>query len=230
MAYSGGPDSFMTWRLLGQPTAVYLNVHTRFARYEMALIEKTQTAFPGSDFRIHRDSPVFELDNGWIPNRNLSLIIACAAVAPEVVIARVAEWGPDKNPRYLRRVERLLNSSHGGHNGTEKIRVRTPFGKLTKTELVSRYLKEFPDGAEDLKQYTRSCYSDLPKPCGRCHACWCRWVAFRNNGIDESGVYMQPPERYGVVQELSWRDLRPGLPKAMLKRHREIRRFDRPGA
>jgi 7-cyano-7-deazaguanine synthase in queuosine biosynthesis len=169
-----------------------------------------------------------ELSSGWIPYRNLRVILACAEVAPDVVLARIAEWGPDKNPGFFRRTERLLASSRGGHfqgaADLPRVRIHTPFGHMTKTALVRRYLQLFgPTGADDLVNYTWSCYGPGPGFCGKCGGCWCRWVAFHHNGIDESDRYEQDPVRGDYYRRLDWRDFRPGMVPMYAKRAWEMR-------
>lgn len=231
LAYSGGPDSFITWRLLGHPSAVYLAVGNTASDRERKLTELA------SDKYAHPDNPIRiweggyemrELPTGWIPYRNLRIILACGQVSPDVVLARIAEWGPDKNPGFFRRTERLLASSRGGHfqaaANLPRIRIHTPVGHLTKSALVRRYLQVFgPSGADDLVHLTWSCYSDGPLFCGQCGGCWCRWVAFRNNGINEDDRYAQRPVRGEYYRRLDWRDFRPGMVPMYVKRAWEMR-------
>lgn len=231
IAYSGGPDSFIAWRLLGHPEAVYLDVGNRAMEQETDRVHAASKMFAAADRPIRvlgGGYPMRELSTGWIPYRNLRIILACADVAPDVVLARIAEWGPDKNPSFFRRTERLLASSRGGHfqaaSDLPKVRVHTPFGHMTKTRLVRRYLQVFgPSAADDLVRYTWSCYSPGPLLCGQCGGCWCRWVAFHNNGISEDDRYAQHPVRGDYYKRLDWRDFRPGMVSMYAKRAWEMR-------
>lgn len=231
VAYSGGPDSFIAWRLLGHPEAVYLDVGNRASEQEIARVQAASKAFAPEDRQIRVFGGGYqmrELSTGWIPYRNLRIILACADVAPDVVLARIAEWGPDKNPAFFRATERLLARSRGGHfqaaADLPKVRVHTPFGHLTKTQLVRRYLQVTgPPGADHLVHYTWSCYRDGPLFCGQCGGCWCRWVAFHQNGIDEEDRYERHPVRDDYYRRLDWRDFRPGMIPMYLKRAWEMR-------
>lgn len=231
VAYSGGPDSFIVWRLLGHPPAVYLAVGNEAADREVKRVRTASDAFavPGEPIQVWTSGyPMTEMASGWIPYRNLRLILACAQVSTNVVLARIAEWGPDKNPGFFRRTERLLASSRGGHfqgaASLPRVRVYTPAGHLTKSALVRRYLQVFgPSGADDLTEHTWSCYGPGPMFCGRCGGCWCRWVAFHNNGIKEDGRYEQQPVRGDYYRRLDWRDFRPGMLPMYAKRAYEMR-------
>lgn len=233
VAYSGGPDSFITWRMLGTPPAVYLDVGNASAGAEMDLGIAADRAFgDGKQIQFMNGGyPLQELASGWIPYRNLRIILACAQIEPNVVLARIAEWGPDKNPSFFRRTERLLASSRGGYfqaaQNIPKVRIFTPFGHLTKTQLVRRYLEEFgvKTGSDDLMRFTRSCYAGRDRFCGTCGACFCRWVAFTNNGIDERDRYEVIPNRPDYYRRLDWHDFRPGMVPMYVKRHREMRGF-----
>lgn len=235
MAYSGGPDSFILWRLLGQPRAVYLDVGNAAAGEEQQRIRLTEAAYGGGFTAVPGGPPMPELPTGWIPYRNLRLILACAQFSPDVVLGRIAEWGPDKNPSFFRRTERLLASSRGGRfqaaADLPRVRIHTPAGHLTKTQLVRRYLDEFGGGGaagreravRDLTDLTWSCYGPGPRFCGKCGGCWCRRVAFDGNGIDESGRYEQTPVRGDYYKRLHPADFRPSMVPMYIKRAREMR-------
>jgi 7-cyano-7-deazaguanine synthase in queuosine biosynthesis len=232
LLYSGGPDAFITWRLLGRPDAIYVGGGHLAEEAEVTRVQLVNRRFapPGRRIKLlaGTGAPAVELPTGWIPYRNLRLILTAAQYHPDVVMARIAEWGPDKNPGFFRRTERLLASSRGGHfqaaAEVPKVRIHTPVGHLTKTQLVRRYLQEFgDDAAGDLVTFTWSCYGPGPKFCGQCGGCWCRWVAFTNNGIDESGRYEQLPTRHEYYRRLHWADFRPSMVPMYVKRAREMK-------
>jgi len=230
LLYSGGPDAFITWRLLGMPSALYVNVGNAACGEEAQRVQLANQAFePDRPIQlVLGGSPMSELPTGWIPNRNLRLILAAAQLHPDVVIARIAEWGPDKNPGFFRAVERLLARSRGGHfqaaTNVPRVRIHTPFGHLTKTQLVRRYLDAHPaTGVADLKDFTWSCYGPGPQFCGECGGCWCRWVAFTNNGIWEDDRYALTPRRLDYYKRLHWADFRPGMVPMYVKRALEMR-------
>jgi 7-cyano-7-deazaguanine synthase in queuosine biosynthesis len=233
LPYSGGPDAFITWRLLGMPCAVHVSAGNEAADREMTMTQLVNQRFadPGRRIKVVTlGGPAQELPTGWIPYRNLRFILTAAQYHPDVVLARIAEWGPDKNPSFFRRTERLLASSRGGKfqaaADVPKVRIHTPVGHLTKTQLVRRYLNLFgQEAAADLTTYTWSCYRDIGdgKFCGECGGCWCRWVAFGRNGIDECHRYAQQPQRHEYYRRLHWADFRPSMVPMYVKRAREMK-------
>ena len=63
----------------------------------------------------------------------------------------------------------------------------SPFFEMTKTDMVSWYINRGED--PKLLLATRSCFGILHDPCGKCGACFRRWVALTNNGLEEEYVY-----------------------------------------
>lgn len=113
-----------------------------------------------------------EKPNGWLPFRNSILVLAAAQIDPHVVLAAVAEWAPDKNSRWARRLEKAANQFGVAATATERLRISMPFAALSKGELLWAYHRKF--GAEEtslLLANTWSCYHSLPRPCGMCGGC-----------------------------------------------------------
>ena len=52
-----------------------------------------------------------ETDTGYLPFRNAILILSAAQLDNEVVLGQVAEWCPDKNFSFYRRLEQAVNMS-----------------------------------------------------------------------------------------------------------------------
>lgn len=229
LAYGGGVDSFITWRLLGQPQAVHLAVDNLAQRNEHLMIKVVNARFATTHgIEILNEFPMRERESGWVPYRNLQIILSCAQISPDVVLARIAEWAPDKNPSFFRRTERLLASCRSGRfqqSDEPKVRIHTPVAHLTKTALVRRYLQVFGPGAvDDLMTCTWSCYGPGPLFCGKCNGCWSRWTAFQNNGINEEYRYEQIPRREDFTSRLHWRDFRVSMIPMYVKRAREMSR------
>ena len=182
--FSGGLDSFAMWHLLGQPEPVYVCYGHKYESRELDTIGRLEQADPS--LRVTRlvgpQIGDLEQSDGHIPHRNLLLIgTAVAALQPEVVYLGVlrGETSRDKSSRFLRQTSKLLSFSE------QPVSVRSPSKRLTKTQLVARFIRQFPD-LEGRLRLTRSCYADSDLPCGRCMACFRRWVAMSNNGIYET--------------------------------------------
>ena len=181
--FSGGLDSYMLWHLLDKPQAVYIRYGHKYQERELDTIAALQAVEPELQITI-LDGPqvgVTEKSDGHIPHRNLLLVTTAAAMLnPEVIYlgALRGEASRDKSYRFLRRTTRLLSSCE------QPVRVLSPSKRYTKTRLVRKFIKQYPDKVKHLA-ITRSCYADTELPCGRCVACYKRWVAMINNGIEE---------------------------------------------
>ena len=195
--FSGGLDSYILWYLLDKPEAVYVRYGHKYQHRELDTITALQALEPDLRVTLLDGPQIGELEqaDGHIPHRNLLLVTtAVASLNPGIVYlgALRGEASLDKSHRFLRRTSRLLSFSE------QPVKVRSPSKRYTKTQLVARFIERFPGKVERLA-VTRSCYADTALPCGRCVACYKRWVAMTNNGIEE--VYQTSPG-YGVERSL----------------------------
>ena len=105
---SGGIDSVAIWRLLDLPNAVNFNIGT-------APMSRENDSLAWASRHFKRDylcRPLFmnrEKPNGWLPFRNSLLVLAAAQIDTTVILGAVAEWAPDKNFRWARRLEQAVN-------------------------------------------------------------------------------------------------------------------------
>lgn len=185
LLFSGGLDSFIAWRLLGEPDCVYVRLGHRYERQEIHCIEHLRQRFGvkvNYADRLHLGD--LEQPDAYIPQRNLLLAIVAHLSAPHVdtvvMGALKGESSRDKSGRFFRDTTRLLTYLAG-----RSVKVVAPFRSFTKADLVRAYTSQY--GAEDLG-YTHSCYdahSPSTQGCGRCMACYRRWVAMTANGINE---------------------------------------------
>lgn len=169
---SGGLDSVAAWRLLGLPPAVNFDLGTVPARKEQSALAWASQHF-GQHF-LQRVMPMgsAEKSNGWLPFRNSLLVLAAAQIDTTVVLSAVAEWAPDKNRRWARRLEAAVNQGGVAAGATERLQIQMPFASLSKGELIAAYHAAFGGReAELLLANTWSCYNSLPAPCLRCGGC-----------------------------------------------------------
>ena len=169
---SGGIDSVAAWRLLGLPTAVNFDLGTVPTRREQSALAWAERHFDRCYLKRSFPMGNVEKPNGWLPFRNSLLVLAAAQLDSTVVLAAVAEWAPDKNMRWARRLERAVNQQGAAAGTEEHLSIEMPFAGLSKGELLFEYHCQF--GAEEthlLLQNTWSCYRSLPKPCTRCGGC-----------------------------------------------------------
>lgn len=82
---------------------------------------------------------------------------------------------PDCRPRFISHMARTAHYATDGHVG-----VRAPFLCYNKTDIL-----KIGHRLGTPYQYTRTCYKDQEKPCGKCGACTERLEAFREIGLDD---------------------------------------------
>lgn len=202
---SGGLDSLAAWRLLGFPPAVRFDLGTRSSEREDAALAWASEAWGQTFTRRPLPMEAYERPNGYLPHRNALLVLAAAQMDPEVIVAQVAEWAPDKNPRFWRQVERLANFRGDFQGMGGDMRVRTPFASLTKGALLARYRDTFGrEEARDLCLHTWSCYEGGDAHCGVCAGCAQRWQAEMRAFGRPMTTFQRTPRGLGLHG--TWRD------------------------
>lgn len=192
LLFSAGLDSFIIWHLLDRPRAVYYPTGAANEAQELARISSIIDALDYNERTIGLGVDLglgdYEKPDGFVPFRNLSLIMRAALDYPgyDIVIGQVAEWQVDKNASFYRLVSRLIRQ-HARGTG----RVVAPFAGWTKSRLVGEYLRR-GHSAADLVRLTYSCLAGGAVGCGRCSSCLNRWVAFTNNGIHGEPLEAEP--------------------------------------
>lgn len=198
LAYSGGLDSFILWILLGQPQCLYVAGGHAYQGRELETILAHRRKL-GVNCYISRkiNWADFEQEDGHIPYRNDLILTAMSMEFPGATIlaygALSGETSPDKSGAFIRRKSRLM-SMQAGH----RIRVVAPARHMTKTELVAKYIRE--GHAVNYLHQTRSCYRPGDLGCGRCMACFRRWVAFTLNDINVDAQFEQAPWEWEQVK------------------------------
>jgi len=192
LLFSGGLDSFITWRMLDKPQCLYVRLGQPYEQAELGAIGSLLDCVDIHlvEASLGRHYGHLAHHDGHIPHRNLALVTAAAALGAESVCigALRGETSRDKSGRFLRDASRLLTYLE------HPVEVVAPFRHLTKTKLVAAYLERFPSEHDrGLLSRTRSCYDWQGPSCGECQACMRRWVAMTLNGIEEE--YRTPPAR-----------------------------------
>ncbi len=200
---SGGLDSVMLWRLLDEPLAAYVRLGHRYQDSEIAALHRMPIQFQVVN-RLRLGD--LEEGDGHIAYRNLLLATTVAAVFPDVdtiyLGALRGESSRDKTPAFFHQLSTLLSYAE-----RRRVEVTAPALHLTKTKLVALYRERFPSAADlDWLLDSRSCYQHHRYDtigCGRCMACFRRWVAMSNNRIHEA--YDYHPWEWEMVQAGNWR-------------------------
>jgi len=199
LLYSGGLDSFIAYYFIRDviargraPTTVYVDIGNKYGGFERLAVMDT---FPDTIMMENLNLTLFEQGDANIPYRNpLLLLMAALAVPPKPnthttyrLICQEGEMSiPDRTPEFFDAMTALLREAtpKGCH-----VLCSPTFRYMTKTEVVAWYLQTKPceDYLERLLA-TRSCYAPTEKPCGKCTACFRRWVAFTLNHVHEEHV------------------------------------------
>jgi hypothetical protein len=177
---SGGLDSIAIWRLAGCPPAVHFSLGTIAGEREAGALKWAERWG-----RIYYDGSLSylgasEMENGYLPYRNALMVMRAATYGDTIIVGQVAEWAPDKNRRFWKRLERLMNEmGRGDYQGIEaRVRITAPYYRVTKGELLRRYYARFGlDAARELCASTWSCYFAGETHCGACSGCSQRYVA-----------------------------------------------------
>lgn len=197
--FSGGIDSLacLVWAVerygRERVVAMYYDVGQCYAGKEI-VAASAMAHMMGVTFRLRTEFQLVEnRDTAHIPMRNSMFLFGVSALpdADGVVLGMLkGECPPDKNPRYIRRMQAFLNAQLD-----RPFEILCPFAKYTKTQVVwwliqssyshLYYTAERPRiravcGALDLLRRTVGCHDAGEIACGVCWACINRWIAFTN--------------------------------------------------
>jgi len=209
---SGGLDSYIACYYAKkkgyEPVPVWIDIGQPYARKEEKSIDSFE--FAPEVKKIHLDlirdefGNVPDINHWIIPGRNLLFAVIGATFGDRIWICALdGEMHKfarerDKTPEFYHLTSGLLTYVFDIIR-PETI-VETPFAHFTKTEEV-RWALENGLTAEQLKK-TSSCYDGKTGGhCGRCGTCFKRWVAFKNNGIEEEYDYPPYGEENVYAQE-----------------------------
>lgn len=170
---SGGMDSLISYRVFhrdAQPVFVRTG-----SRYEHLDIEFARAQAP--NLYVLLCAPLREFANGVVPHRNATILSMVAnAYDPEAIVVSAPRgeliW--DQQPIFHDAMSAALRG----------VQVLNPLRSLTKTQAIAAWLAD-GGGSLELSLTSRSCYSSSARQCGKCPACVKRWIAMRNNGLDE---------------------------------------------
>ena len=177
LLYSGGMDSYIAWYLLDMPPTLFVNLKVRYWEKELQAVINT---IPDTMIIECPQIGKYEEDDANVPLRNLYLIMFAANEKADIIwlIVQKDEMSiPDRSGNFLFNCNYFLS-----YLTKREIKIKTPFVDMDKTDMVRAYLSKGGDIEKLLK--TVGCFSPEKGHCGDCGACFRRYVAFKNNGID----------------------------------------------
>lgn len=140
---------------------------------------------------------IFELPNKIIPHRNAVFCLMASNYGNNIFIGTTkGDTTRDKDYVFKSQIEGILN--YFGQDSEKVVPVgypysiQMPFKDMTKTEIISNYINN-SNNINELLKYSRSCYTNTDKECGKCRSCLRKAVALRNNNIDYSNVFEMDP-------------------------------------
>lgn len=181
LMFSGGLDSYTLKQIYNVPDNECLFV--RMGTEENKMEEKhIKQYFPGvqiTELSLSR----FELKNKIIPFRNHFLCLLAAQYGDDILFAFTAgDTTRDKDFTFKRQMEETMNYfalSRDKVHFPGPYKVRMPFKRLTKTQVVRSFLRHGFEG-DDLIYKSISCYNAKEIGCGKCRSCLRKYVALYN--------------------------------------------------
>lgn len=172
---SGGIDSYLAsiFALTDNTKLVFINYGQKYAKYELNACENLYDDFD----IINIGESCVELDNNYIPSRNLYLALSVVNryYPDEILISGLKDDNcADKNKNSFKEFSEIITKY-----SKKEIKVFSPFLNNTKGELISRYLSLGYSVKKLLSTF--SCYEGYK--CGNCAACFRWYVALESNNI-----------------------------------------------
>lgn len=168
-----------------------------YFNYNSELFEAERARMPNGTRFIHCDftegimhewpkkSNCEHLGQTWIPGRNLTLMaMAVSRFLPDeiyygVTVKENISNYADKNDEFVRLAENVLSRV-----SYKPVKIHRPFVnlKLDKPRLITLGKSM---GIVNEMRNSISCMNVIQNPCGKCHKCISRHLAFKANGLDD---------------------------------------------
>jgi len=189
---SGGMDSLFAYERAMEEfpatvRAFYVKLNSPYAEAELRALHTLKLDFEVLDYS-HWPERWVPYKTAWrhiLPLRNLAIILAIAEELDSpaeiwlgATHGEIPPVGGDKSMRFFDAVDTILDTYPIKHT------LKFPLRSDTKTDLVHWWIES--DRSREVLLRTVTCQALVDgQACGRCHACFNRWVALSNNGIQE---------------------------------------------
>lgn len=184
LLYSGGLDSFILRYSMSFDTIIHFEVGTEDEQQEKLLMD---TGVEYISLPLQR----FELPNKIIPFRNYLFVLMAANYGNRIYIgSTLGDTTRDKDWVFQSLCESVLNYFGAVKEKmpyeAEQFEVCMPFKDRTKTQIVASFLLFCDMSGYDISilKVSRSCYKGGERECGECRSCLRKYVAFKNNGVE----------------------------------------------
>ena len=181
LLYSGGMDSWLIDKLWKPDIKIYINIDGEYSKAEIARLPKDVQVV---DFNLLGN---VELPNKYIPMRNLYFLMIASHYGDEICLGATAgDGGKDKSLYFLENAEKIISDLWQDKKIYKQIKINKDFVKLSKGELVKKYL-ENGGSLEEIKNNTFSCYTPCgDKECYNCYPCFRKFAILYALGADYS--------------------------------------------
>ena len=217
LLYSGGMDSWLIDKIWKPDRRIYVDMHTRYSKQEIASIKQRRNDVEIIDFPLGQ----WEREDKIIPLRNLYLpMVICNITGNEDVDiclgATKSDRVLDKSKEYVAKATDLLNYLYQPQwwiPEGKKVRVNIDFKDYTKEDLLKAYLDQGGDLDTAFKE-SFSCYEpdDQNNVCWSCKPCFRKFTAFETMG------YKFPEEVLHKVIPYIGREIVPDIKKGVYGR------------
>jgi len=204
---SGGMDSFLAWALFAQDAVnLFVDIDHKYREKERNALDKLTALVPDFQIQVVVSSDIgrTETASGIIPLRNAQFILAAAPFADEIIMGILqGEINSDKSEHFISLMQQVLNESWKEQYWTEGriFTIATPTRAYSKTELIHIYAaRKLPI---EWLAATVSCYADDDLHCGECPSCAKRWIALKNNNLQDIHEWRKDPRQYIAVGDES---------------------------
>ncbi len=182
LLFSGGVDSLVAWHYLKFPQTLFFDCKSRYSQRELSVVKDLINSTI-VDYSLDLSDREYG-PRAYIPFRNLLFAAQAVKYSDKIWIAGLADdMVSDKSPLAFSRMSAILSEMEN-----RDVHVKSPFWEMTKADVVAWYLKNTNTNLDIQRLFrTISCYDQDCKTnyCGKCPACFRKWCAFRENGIDE---------------------------------------------
>lgn len=178
LLYSGGMDSWLIDKLWKPDRKIYVDIHGGYNEAEKSrLPDDVQIV----DFPLLGN---FELDNKFVPLRNLYFLMIGSHFGNEVCLGAVAGDGSkDKSPYFLNRTNEILADLWHDKKIWKDVKVCTDFIYMSKTELIEAYIAQ-GGTIDEIRKGSFSCYTpdEHGNECFDCYPCFRKFALLFAHG------------------------------------------------
>lgn len=193
---SGGLDSLVAYERAHERNAevkpFYVGLNTPYREAELFALNSLGLEYEYIDYSVWPQNwkPYETKWSHILPLRNLLIIMSIAEMEGSrpgeiwlgATEGEIPKTGGDKSLRFFNATQLLLAALPVRHT------LVFPLAKETKTDLVAWWISSGRDPQRLLATITCQNPQDTLS-CGACHACFNRWIALTNNGLEEEMVY-----------------------------------------